>query len=240
MGERAGAMAAPTTSRSGRLDRHGRMGAGVRTRVKICGITRVEDGAAACAAGADAIGLVFYPPSPRAVDIETAIIIRRALPPFVTVVGLFVNAGEETVAETARRVHLDLLQFHGHETRAQCEEFDMPYMKAIHVNDDVDLGEASRHYAGAKALVLDTHDDKLWGGSGRTFDWDVVPADMGLPVVLAGGLTPANVAEAVLRLRPYGVDVSGGVEQAPGIKDAARIAKFIQEVSRVSIAERTG
>ena len=234
MGERAGTMVASTTGRPERIS------AGLRTRVKICGITRIEDGAAACAAGADAIGLVFYPPSPRAVDIETAVMIRCALPPFVTVVGLFVNAGEDTVAETARRVHLDLLQFHGDETPAQCEVFEVPYMKAIHVNHDVDLREASRRYAGAKALVLDTHDDELWGGSGRTFDWDVVPSDMELPVVLAGGLTPANVADAVLRLRPYGVDVSGGVEQAPGVKDAARIAKFIEEVDRVSIAERTG
>jgi phosphoribosylanthranilate isomerase len=212
---------------------------GERTRVKICGITRVEDGLAACAAGADAIGLVFYPPSPRAVTIEQAVAIRRALPPFVTVVGLFVNADQETVAETARAVHLDLLQFHGDESRAQCELFAMPYMKAIRVSDDADLREMSRRYAGAKALVLDTHDDKLWGGSGRTFDWDAVPADLDLPVVLAGGLSAANVADAIRRLRPYGVDVSGGVEQAPGIKDAARIAEFIEEVDRVSIAERT-
>ena len=213
---------------------------GERTRVKICGITRVEDGLAACAAGADAIGLVFYPPSPRAVTMEQAVAIRRALPPFVTVVGLFVNADQEMVAETARAVHLDLLQFHGDESRAQCELSEMPYMKAIRVSDDVDLGEMSRRYAGAKALLLDTHDDKLWGGSGRTFNWDAVPADLELPVVLAGGLSPANVADAIRRLRPYGVDVSGGVEQAPGIKDAARIAKFIEEVDRVSIAERTG
>ena len=234
MGERAGVMASPTTGRFERFS------AGLRTRVKICGITRVEDGAAACAAGADAIGLVFFPPSPRAVDIEQAISIRRALPPFVTVVGLFVNATEETVVETAERVHLDLLQFHGDESPAQCALFDRPYMKAVHVNDDVDLRAASRRYADAKALVLDTQDDKLWGGSGRTFDWDVVPPDLPLPVVLAGGLTPNNVADAVRRLRPYGVDVSGGVEQAPGIKDAARIIKFIEEVDRVSIAERTG
>jgi len=234
MGERAGAMAAPTTERLERIS------AGLRTRVKICGITRVEDGAAACAAGADAIGLNFYPPSPRAVDVDTALSICRALPPFVTVVGLFVNASEEAVAETTERVGLDLLQFHGDESPAWCAQFHKPYMKAIRVNGDVDLRAASRRYAGAKALLLDTHDDKLWGGSGRTFDWDVVPPDMALPVVLAGGLTPTNVADAVRRLRPYGVDVSGGVEQAPGIKDAARIAKFIEEVDRVSIAERTG
>jgi phosphoribosylanthranilate isomerase len=227
-------MAAPTTAQSSRIS------AGSRTRVKICGITRIEDGAAACAAGADAIGLVFYPPSPRAVDIDKAVAIRRALPPFVTVVGLFVNASEETVEKTQSRVRLDLLQFHGEETRAQCEVFAMPYMKAIHVNDDVDLRELSQRYASAKALVLDTHDDKLWGGSGRTFDWDAVPADMELPLVLAGGLTSANVADAIRRLHPYAVDVSGGVEQAPGIKDATRIAQFIKEVDRVSISQRTG
>jgi phosphoribosylanthranilate isomerase len=212
----------------------------VRTRVKICGITRPEDGAAACAAGADAIGLVFYPPSPRAVDIEQAVTIRRALPPFVTVVGLFVNAAAETVVETAARVHLDLLQYHGEETPSQCEASGLAYMKAIRVNDDTNLSEASRRFASAKALILDTHDDRLWGGSGRSFDWDLVPADIELPVVVAGGLTPANVADAILRLRPYGVDVSGGVEQSPGIKDAAKITRFIEEVDRVSIAQRTG
>lgn len=233
MGDRAQIMAAPT----GRAER---IGAGLRTRVKICGITRIEDGAAACAAGVDAIGLNFYPPSPRAVDIEQAIAIRRALPPFVTVVGLFVNANQETVAETVERVQLDLLQFHGDESPARCAQFDRPYIKAIHVGDGADLRAASRRYADAQALLLDTRDDKLWGGSGRTFDWDVVPVDLASPVVLAGGLTPTNVAEAVRKLRPYGVDVSGGVEQAPGIKDARKMVTFIQEVDRVSIAERTG
>ncbi len=234
MTKRAGAVVAPITGRPVRIS------AGARTRVKICGITRVEDGGAACAAGADAIGLVFYPPSPRAVDIDQATAIRRGLPPFVTVVGLFVNATEQTVAETAERVRLDLLQFHGEETPHQCERLGLPYVKAIHVDDDADLREASRRYASAKALVLDTHDDKLWGGSGRSFDWDLVPADIALPVVLAGGLTAANVGDAIVRLHPYGVDVSGGVERSPGIKDAARIARFIEEVDRVSIAERTG
>ncbi len=212
----------------------------VRTRVKICGITRPEDGAAASATGADAIGLVFYPASPRAVGLEQAVAIRRALPPFVTVVGLFVNASAETVVETAGRVHLDLLQFHGEETPSQCEAAGLQYTEAIRVNDDTDVGEAARRFAGAKALILDTFDDRLWGGSGRTFDWDLVPAEIALPVVVAGGLTPANVADAILRLRPYGVDVSGGVEQSPGIKDAAKISSFIQEVDRVSIAERSG
>lgn len=212
----------------------------VRTRVKICGITRPEDGAAAGAAGADAIGLNFYAASPRAVDLEQAVAIRRALPPFVTVVGLFVNASAETVVETAERVHLDLLQFHGEETPRQCEAAGRPYMKAVRVSDDTDVSEASRRFASAKALILDSHDDRLWGGSGRTFDWDLVPAEIALPVIVAGGLTPANVAAAIGRLRPYGVDVSGGVEQSPGIKDAAKITSFIEEVNRVSIAERSG
>ena len=154
--------------------------------------------------------------------------------------GLFVNASTETVVETAARVHLDLLQYHGEETPSQCQAPGLPYMKAIRVNDDTDLGEASRRFASAKALILDTHDDKLWGGSGQTFDWDLVPADIELPVVVAGGLTPANVSDAILRLHPYGVDVSGGVEQSPGIKDAAKITSFIEEVDRVSIAQRTG
>ncbi len=234
MSERVGAMATPITGRPTRVH------AGARTRVKICGITRIEDGLAASAAGADAIGLVFYAPSPRSVDIDQAIAIRRALPPFVTVVGLFVNESEDTVARVAERVKLDVLQFHGDEPPSDCERSGMPYMKAIRVNDNVDLHAVSKRYANARALVLDSHDEKLWGGSGRTFDWRLVPVDIALPIVLAGGLTPANVADAITRLRPFGVDVSGGVEQSPGIKDAARIAKFIQEVDRVAFAERTG
>ena len=208
--------------------------------IKICGITSTNDALMAVREGANAIGLNFYAPSPRAVDIEQAIAIREALPPFVTVVGLFVNADEETVARTTQRVQLDCLQFHGDESRADCERYARPYMKAVHVTGEVDLVSVAERYASANALVLDTHDEELWGGSGRTFDWSLVPADIGLPVVLAGGLTPANVADAIARLRPYAVDVSGGVEQSPGIKDATRIAKFIEEVDRVTFAERTG
>ena len=213
-------------------------GAGARTRVKICGITRVEDGLAAAAWGADAIGLNFYPPSPRAVDLEAAAAIRRALPPFVTAVGLFVNAVHETVAEAIERVGLDMLQFHGEEDPRACARYGMPYMKAVRVGDGVDVRARAERYSSAAALILDTPDEKLWGGSGRTFDWDLVPADLGVPVVLAGGLSPANVADAVRRLRPYAVDVSGGVEASPGVKDAGKIARFIEEVNRVAIAER--
>lgn len=222
-------------ARRGAVDRVRR-----RTRVKICGITRVGDGEAASAAGADAVGLVFYPPSPRAVDVETAVAIRRALPPFVTVVGLFVNAAAEKVTEAARRVPLDLLQFHGDEPPAACAEFGLPFLKAVRVDEKVDLEAEARRYREASALILDTPDGRLWGGSGRTFDWSLVPEAIGKPVVLAGGLTPENVAEAVARLRPYAVDVSGGVESAPGIKDAGKIVKFIREVDGVTTAERTG
>ena len=211
-----------------------------RTRVKICGITRVEDGAVAGARGADAIGLNFYPPSPRSVDLETAAAIRRALPPFVTAVGLFVNADRETVEESVERVGLDMLQFHGEESPEDCGEFGMPYLKAVRVVEAVDLRAHGQRYAAAAALILDTPDEKLWGGSGRTFDWDLVPTDLALPVILAGGLTADNVAEAVRRLRPYAVDVSGGVEASPGIKDPVKIGRFIDEVNRVAIAERAG
>lgn len=234
MTDRAGAVAAPFTGGVTRT------GAGGRTRVKICGITRIEDGLAACAAGVDAIGLVFYAPSPRAVDVDQALAIRAALPPFVTVVGLFVNADTDTVMKTAERVQLDLLQFHGDETPEVCEHPGRPYMKAVRVREAADVSEAAARYASARALLLDTHDEALWGGSGRTFDWRLVPADIALPVVLAGGLTPANVADAIARVRPYAVDVSGGVERSPGIKDAAKMVNFIEEVNRVTFAERTG
>jgi phosphoribosylanthranilate isomerase len=221
------------------------MSESARTRVKICGITRVEDGTAAAALGADAIGLNFYPPSPRYVDLETAAAIRRALPPFVTAVGLFVNATQETVEEGIEKVGLDMLQFHGDESPEDCEGFGMPYLKAVRVDGAVDLRAQCQRYGGqryaqAAGLILDTPDEKLWGGTGATFDWDLVPADLPLPLLLAGGLTPENVAEAVRRLRPYAVDVSGGVESSPGVKDAERIARFIDEVDRVAIAERTG
>jgi len=234
VGAMAGDPVGPITSHTTRV------GAGARTRVKICGITRIEDGLAAAAAGADAIGLNFYAPSPRYVDIDTAAAIRRALPPFVTVVGLFVNAPEASIVRVVERVGLECLQFHGDESEADCDRFGLPYMKAIRVKGTLDVRAAAERYVNARALLLDAHDDKLWGGSGRTFDWKLVPADMALPIVLAGGLTPANVGRAVETIRPWGVDVSGGVERSPGIKDAAKITKFIEEVQRATIAQRSG
>jgi phosphoribosylanthranilate isomerase len=202
----------------------------MRTRVKICGITRIEDATAAARAGADAIGLVFEPKSPRYVKPDQAQAIMRALPPFVTVVGLFVNAAPDTVETVLNRVPLDLLQFHGDETPEQCRRYHRPYIKAIHMRADVNLHDQAHRYADAEGLLLDTAAANVAGGSGQTFDWSLVPADPGKPVILAGGLTPENVAEAVRKVRPFAVDVSSGVEQSKGIKDAQKISAFIEAV----------
>lgn len=199
-------------------------------RSKICGITRVEDALAAVAAGADAIGLVFYAPSLRAVGLERAREILRALPPFVTTVGLFVDATRGEVEALLEALPLDLLQFHGDETPADCEGFGRPYMKALRVRPGLDLHAQAQRYAGAQALLLDTFVPGVPGGTGESFDWDLVPHDLAKPVVLAGGLTPENVGEAIRRVRPFAVDVSGGVEQARGVKDAAMIEAFIRAV----------
>lgn len=202
----------------------------MRTRVKICGITRIEDATAAARAGADAIGLVFEPKSPRYIKPDQALAIVRALPPFVTVVGLFVNAAPDTVETILGRVPLDLLQFHGDETPEQCRRYHRPYIKAIHMRSDVNLHDQARRYADAEGLLLDTATANVAGGSGQTFDWSLVPTDLGKPVILAGGLTPENVAEAVQKVRPFAVDVSSGVEQSKGIKDTQKISAFIEAV----------
>lgn len=202
----------------------------MRTRVKICGITRIEDAMTAAQAGADAIGLVFEPKSPRYVKPDQAQAIVRALPPFVTVVGLFVNAAPDTVETMLQHVTLDLLQFHGNETPEQCRRYHRPYIKAIHMQTDVNLHDHARRYADAEGLLLDTAVAHVAGGSGQSFDWGRVPSDLGKPVILAGGLTPENVAEAVRQVRPFAVDVSSGVEQSKGIKDASKIAAFIEAV----------
>ncbi len=202
----------------------------MRTRVKICGITRVEDGLAAAAAGADAIGLVFAE-SPRRVTADQAGAIVAALPPFLKVVGLFVDAPAATVREVLGRVPLDLLQFHGRETPDQCRGFGRPYIKALAMQDGVDVADVASRYADAAGLLLDAFHPQLAGGSGRGFDWARVPRDLGRPVILAGGLTPENVAAAVRTVRPYAVDVSSGVESSKGIKDAAKIAAFIRNAA---------
>ncbi|WP_373186783.1 phosphoribosylanthranilate isomerase [Halopseudomonas sp.] len=201
-------------------------------RVKICGITRLEDALAAAEAGADAIGLVFYPPSPRAVDIEKASSIVAALPPFVTTVGLFVDAAPEAVRAVLASVPLDLLQFHGDETDEYCRQFSRPYLKALRVQPSDDLNALAARWPGASGILLDSYKRGVPGGTGEVFDWSLIPAQRNWQLILAGGLDTANVADAVARCRPWAVDVSGGVEQSKGIKDASRITSFIREVKR--------
>ena len=199
-------------------------------RSKICGITRIEDALLAAEAGADAIGLVFYDKSPRAVDVRQARAILAALPPFVTSVGLFVNASRCFIGEVLDAVPLDLLQFHGDETPEQCEGHGRPWFKALRVRPGDDLRAEAARFSGARAILLDAYVPGVPGGTGERFDWKLIPVDLPRPLILAGGLTPDNVAEAISSVRPYGVDVSGGVEASRGIKDAAKMAAFIQRV----------
>ncbi len=207
----------------------------MRTRVKICGITREEDARAAVTAGCDAIGLVFYRPSPRYVSPERATQIVASLPPFVSVVGLFVDAEPEEILQVMKLVRLDLLQFHGDESPEACERFDLPYMKAIRVKPDTNLLQYAEQFKHAQALLLDAFIEGVPGGTGQVFDWNIIPKTLPLPVVLAGGLSPDNVEQAVRQVRPYAVDVSGGVELNKGIKDAAKIAAFMRGVSDASL-----
>ena len=206
-------------------------------RVKICGITRPDDGRHAARAGADAIGLVFYPPSPRYVSPRQAADIVAALPPFVTTVGLFVDAPPEQIAALLEQVPLDMLQFHGDESPEYCAAFQRPWIKALRMRDGVDPRVEADRYgaAGARGLLVDSYVPGVPGGTGERFDWDRLPADPSLPLVLAGGLDPANVAEAVRRVRPWAVDVSGGVEvlgvdgrRQGGIKDPGAVSAFIR------------
>ena len=203
----------------------------MRTRVKVCGITRVGDALAAAAAGVDAIGLVFAEVSPRHVSIEQARSVCAALPPFVTVVGLFVDTAPARIREVLGQVPIDLLQFHGGETPEQCRGYGRPYIKAIAMRAGVDLPAEALRYADAAGLLLDAYSPTAAGGTGQVFDWAQAPRDIGLPIVLAGGLTPENVAAAIQKARPYAVDVSSGVEQSKGIKDAAKIAAFMRSVN---------
>ena len=201
----------------------------MRTRIKICGITRAQDGVAAARSGADAIGLVFYPPSPRFLNVERAREIRDALPPFVQTVALFVNPDAAQVAQVIGRAQPGLLQFHGEETPAFCAQFGLPYVKACRVAPGVDLLKYLLPFSAASGWLLDAHVEE-YGGIGASFDWSLVPTRLERPLVLSGGLTRENVATAVRRVKPWAVDVSSGVESAKGIKDAAKIAAFIAEV----------
>ena len=207
----------------------------VRTRVKICGITRVEDALIAVAQGADAIGLVFYPPSPRYVTPVQAAEIVNALPAFVTVVALFVDASRADVEAVLSQVNIDLIQFHGQESADECRQYGKSYMKAIRVKSDTNLIQYTTEYSDAKALLLDTYAEGVPGGTGQVFDWTVIPKNLSKPIVLAGGLDAENVEQAIRQVKPYAVDVSGGVEFKKGIKDAAKIAAFMRGVINATV-----
>ena len=203
------------------------------TAVKICGVTRAEDALAAAHHGAHAIGLVFYAPSPRYIEPDAAASIVRALPPFVTPVGLFVDADEAQVRDITRRAGIQLIQFHGSETPEFCARFGLPWMRAVRVRPGVDLLQYARDFHGARALLLDAYQEGLHGGTGATFDWALIPPSLPVPIVLSGGLNPDNVSAAVRAVKPWAVDVSSGVEASKGIKDANKIAAFISGVRDV-------
>ncbi|MFW5824919.1 MAG: phosphoribosylanthranilate isomerase [Marinobacter sp.] len=212
-----------------------------RIRTKICGVTRPEDAVAAARAGADAIGLVFYGASPRAVAIDQARAIAAAVPAFVTVTGLFVNSDRIHVEQVLARVPLDLLQFHGDEPEDFCDQFHRRWIKAVRVRQRSDIQQAFHTWSRASGLLVDAWDPARYGGTGQRFDWSVIPEHRPVPLILAGGLEPGNVAGAVQQVRPWGVDVSGGVEASDenggvrkGIKDTAKITEFVSEVNRAN------
>lgn len=205
-----------------------------RTRVKFCGMTRAADAEAAVALGVDAIGLILAPGSPRFIDVAQAAMIRRRLPPFVQAVALFRNAAADTVRRALDALQPDLLQFHGDESPEYCASFGRPWLRAVPMKPVADLAQWERRFAGAAALLLDAHGAGEQGGQGRSFDWTAIRASR--PFVLAGGLTPQNVGEAVRTARPYAVDVSSGVEQAPGVKDVEKMRRFIEEVRKADEA----
>lgn len=205
----------------------------LRTRVKICGITRPEDALAAARWGADAIGLVFYPPSPRAVTLDQALAVSRVLPAFVSTVALFVDPARAEVEAVLAALPVDLLQFHGHEAADFCAAFGRPYIKALAVREGHDVAAVAAGYGAARGILLDTYRPGVPGGTGETFDWSNMPVGLAQPLILAGGLNARNVAAAIRRVQPYAVDVSGGVERARGSKDEDLIAAFMQEVNRV-------
>ena len=202
------------------------------TRVKICGITNCEDAKLACNSGADAIGLVFYPPSPRNVNIEQAKEIVDSLPPFTSSVALFVNETKETIEAVLNQVPIDIIQFHGDESPEFCASFSRQFIKAVRMKEGLDLYQVQEQYHEARGLLLDTYKKGVPGGTGESFDWHKVPHDLKLPIILAGGLKPENIAEAIQQVNPYAVDVSGGVEASKGKKDSDKIKRFMMVAKR--------
>lgn len=209
-----------------------------RTRIKICGITRLCDAQLVADLGGDAIGLVFHSQSPRAIEIDHAIQIRRAMPPFVTVTALFMNESESWVKQVLETVKPDCIQFHGEETPEFCQKWSRPYIKAIPMGSVEDPDHYARQFAEAQGFLLDSNVAGRQGGSGDTFDWSKIPSSFDFPLVLAGGLNPSNVAAAITQVKPWGIDVSSGVEQSRGIKNPELIAQLFKEVKRVDVIER--
>ncbi len=203
----------------------------MRTRTKICGFTRVDDAVEAAKLGVDAIGLVFYPPSPRNVNLEQAGDIVSALPAFITVVALFVDEKERRIKEILSQVSIDCIQFHGNEAATDCRIYNKSYIKAIRMKQGLDIIKISTDYQDASALLLDAYHPGIQGGSGSQFDWDLIPENNSLPIILAGGLDEGNAEQAVKKVRPYALDVSSGVERTKGIKDVAKMAAFIEAIN---------
>ncbi|MGR9051983.1 MAG: phosphoribosylanthranilate isomerase [Gammaproteobacteria bacterium] len=203
----------------------------MRTRIKICGFTRVEDAVSAARLGVDAIGLVFYSASPRNVSIDQARRIAKALPAFTTVTALFVDEQEDNIRSVLEQVPVDCIQFHGDEPETLCGIYGKPYIKAVRMLPDIDIAAVATRYADAAGLLLDAYHPGVKGGSGNRFDWQLIPKQCLLPIILAGGLTPDNAKAAVETVRPYALDVSSGVEAGKGIKDADKMAAFVREVN---------
>ncbi|KFC50525.1 N-(5'-phosphoribosyl)anthranilate isomerase [Halomonas sp. SUBG004] len=204
-----------------------------RTRIKFCGLTRPADIDRAVALGVDALGFVMWPQSRRSVTPETLATLAAQVPAFVTRVGLFVDQSPEFIEQCLP--HLDLIQFHGEESAAFCEQFGRPWIKALRMRDGLDLHDAATIYGGAQALLLDAYRPGVPGGTGETFDWSRIPATLAKPVILAGGLTADNIAKAVNDVAPYAVDVSGGIEASPGVKKADSMAAFVRHVAQADI-----
>ncbi|NNE38275.1 MAG: phosphoribosylanthranilate isomerase [Gammaproteobacteria bacterium] len=206
-----------------------------KVKVKICGITRPDDAILAAEAGADAIGLNFYQESPRAIDASTATKIIDSLPPFITKVGLFVNASPEDIRSVLTDVNLDLIQFHGEESQDDCLLFGLPYIKAVRMHEDINLAALVQAYDKSSAILIDTYVSGTHGGTGKSFDWSMIDKEIIKPVILAGGLTPENVSDAIMTVKPYAVDVSSGVEKSPGIKDEYKMLEFIQLAKELTL-----
>jgi len=203
-----------------------------RTRVKICGITQISDAIAAVNAGADALGFVFYEPSPRCVSTDKVKEIINAIPPFINKVALFVNANSDYISSVLEQVNIDTIQFHGDETEAFCRSFNMPYIKAIRVQETTDIQKVSNEFSSASGLLVDAYDSSQYGGTGKSFNWDLLPSTCSLPLILAGGLKADNICQAIQTTNVYAVDVSSGVEESKGVKDHALIKQFMHEVKR--------